>query len=84
MPKDEDGKLWEKERAIKAKFIDTLPDMVIGDEEDEGVTAFTAAVEKMTPDQAHDYAMVTAARMEEDIKWKGQVWWPQAHRRQHS
>ena len=28
----------------------------------------------MTPDEAHDYAMVTGARIEEDIKWKGQVW----------
>ena len=43
-------------------------------EDVEGETAFAAAVTKMTPDEAHDYALVTAARIEEDIKWKGQVW----------
>lgn len=37
---------------MKAKFIDTLPYESVGDEEDEGVTAFAAAPKKMTPDQA--------------------------------
>ena len=74
LPKDEEGKLWGKERAIKAKFIDVQRDYIIGNEEDEGISAYASAVQKMTPDQAHDYALVTAARIREDIKWKGQAW----------
>ena len=76
-PKDENGETlagWDRERAIKSKLIDHLSDVVNDEEDEEGMTAFSAAVSKMTPDQAHDYALVTGARIEEDVKWKGQMW----------
>lgn len=62
-----------QEAGIKAKLIDSWPDILTADDVD-GETEHDAAVAKMTQDEAIAYAMVTAARIEEDIRYKSQVW----------